>query len=71
MIPSGRSCDWRSWLLGGNRIPIVAKGNAETPVRGVHFEKVRGVVETERAFDAEFAPDLSMRDIEIGLPDTK
>jgi len=51
--------------------PIVVKGSAETPVRGVRFEKVRGVVETERAFDAEFAPDLSMRDIEIGLPDTK
>ena len=51
--------------------PIVVKGSAETPVRGVHFEKVRGVVESERAFDAEFAPDLSMRDIEIGLPDTK
>ena len=48
---------------------FVVKGNDQTPLRGIVFEKVRGTVEAEEAFDVENAPGLEFRDVVITRQD--
>lgn len=45
--------------------PIVVKGSAETPVRGVHFENLRGTIASGSALDVEYTMQFLINDIDF------